>query len=56
MNSVIEVKTSEIRSIIRELPNGDKEYAGYDYDAVVFEFSGGNLVQKIEKTIKNRRY
>ncbi len=56
VNSVIEVKTSEMRSISRELPNGDKEYVGYDYDAVVFEFSGGKLVQKLEKTIKKRRY
>ncbi|MEO3680306.1 hypothetical protein ABGI61_14860 [Rheinheimera sp. FR7-31] len=56
VNSVIEVKKSEIRSVTKELPNGDKEYVGYDYDAVVFEFSGGKLVQKLEKTIKNRRY
>jgi hypothetical protein len=56
VNSAIEVKTSGIRSVIRELPSGDKEYVGYDYDAVVFEFSGGKLVQKLEKTIKNRRH
>jgi len=56
VNSSIEVRTSEKRTVTRELPNGVKEFVGYDYDAVFFEFSAGKLVQKLEKRIRRRLY
>ena len=54
-NGVIEVITSDVIPYVDgRKANGDPNYLGYDYDAIIYEFSSGELINKSEKKIKFR--